>query len=258
MLKLGKLLVIFVLVISLLLFTSILVKADTSADVTISATGILVGSPGAFTVYYISDFEVGMSWIKPVGGNNTMIRVKYGSTPVDRNDGYLVYYGNLEVANDPNIDLTSGQLPTYRAWSQRVDGVWENMGATGEANFMSQSFMFIGLIIMAGFLTFLARYTGQLLMRIAAALIWLVLGIWLLVGNITNLGIASPWTQVLAFVFIIMVLVPLTWQMGTETRVEVGTKSWTEWGKRPLGIQESRSTRVRRERREKIRERLHR
>ena len=118
---------------------------------------------------------------------------------------------------------------------------------------MSQSFLFIGLIIMAGFLTFLARYTGQLLMRIAAALIWLSLGIWLLIGDVANLNLGDAWVQVLGFVFLIMTIVPLTWQMATEIRTEKRGQSWAEWGKKPVEAEKPRSQRVYEEHKARIR-----
>ena len=109
---------------------------------------------------------------------------------------------------------------------------------------MSQSFLFIGFVMMAGFLTYFARYTSQLLVRLAAALIWLALGIWLLLGDVANLSMEDNWTKVLGFVFIIMVIVPLTWQIRTDVRHEAQVRgvagypgasreSWTSWGPSP-------------------------
>lgn len=59
-----KWLAVIVCLVLILLPTST-IRADTSSDVTITATGIVIGAPGGFTVYYISDYEVGLSWTKP-------------------------------------------------------------------------------------------------------------------------------------------------------------------------------------------------
>lgn len=243
----------FFVVILLLLVAPTLVSADSTETITITAVGYIVGAPGGLTLTYISDYEIGISWTKGPGAVNTLVRAAYDRLPTDRSDGFEIYYGSGTSATQwiENLGLVGPIY--YRAWSETANGTWEETGTTGVGNFMSQSFLFIGVIIMAGFLTFLARYTGQLLMRIAAALIWLVLGIWLLIGNVTNLGLDSPWTQVLGFVFIIMVIVPLTWQMRTEVRTESQGKLWSEWSKIPREPVKSRSQLTKERHKERLR-----
>ena len=58
-------------------------------------------------------------------------------------------------------------------------------------------------------------------------------GFWLLLGDVTNLQLSDPWTIMLAWVFIIMTLVPFLAQMDTEIRHEKKGQSWTEYGKKP-------------------------
>lgn len=125
-------LIVVVAVSSVLIFAPSVVLADTSADVVVTAVGFIVEAPGGFTVYYISDYEVGLSWTKPEGADNTMIRAAYGRMPEDREDGYLVYYGDLEYTSDTAVALDDIAVPVYyRAWSQNEGGVWENEGSTG-------------------------------------------------------------------------------------------------------------------------------
>jgi hypothetical protein len=320
------------LILLLALLLPVKVSADTSAEITITATGLVLVGPSGLMLTYISDYEIGVSWINSPETDNTLVRVKFGSPPVDRFDGYLAYYGKEESFIDDSVDLTTistiyyatwnlsplgeweltstrvsyvsdyevtinwdididtvesqvrvrfGSPPSlssgyvvyqgagdsysdtsidvslssnlfYRAWAQSDLGVWEEVGMIAEAGFMSQAFLFIGLIIMAGFLTFLARYTGQLLSRLASSLIWLALGIWLLLGDVTNLELTASWTIILAFVFIVMTIVPLTWQISTEIKTQAKGKSWSEWGKRPVEDVLPRDVQVKKAHRERL------
>ncbi len=108
---------------------------------------------------------------------------------------------------------------------------------------ITADYLFIGLILIAAFLTYLARYTAQILVRMAASLAWLAMGIWLLLGNVTGLGMSDNWAKVLGFVFIIMCIVPFTWQARTDiertTTVQkkgfpgAETASYKDWGPTP-------------------------
>lgn len=124
------------------------VLAETSAEVTVTATGYVCDAPGGFTVTYISDYEVGLSWTKGDGAENTMVRAKYGSMPESREDGYLVYYGNGNYTSDTGVSLdeTASDI-YYRAWSQNSNEVWEEEG-TG--SFWENIYVVtIGLIVLA-------------------------------------------------------------------------------------------------------------
>jgi len=117
------------------------------------------------------------------------------------------------------------------------------------------------LAVLAGLalaLTFLALKVRLLLFRVAPAMAWLALGMVLLVSPAT-IGLTSfadPWVTVLGFIFLVMTIAPLTLQVVTETKVKTKTGAeYTKWGKEPIDADdESRSRRVYRERREKIRE----
>ena len=92
------------------LFTTTLVKADTSADITITASGYICGAPGGFTITYVNDYEVQLDW--SVGDNavNTMVRAAYGHFPADITDGYQVYYGNGTTTNDDATSLAAPDI----------------------------------------------------------------------------------------------------------------------------------------------------
>jgi hypothetical protein len=103
----------------------IVARADTSANVTVTAIGYVCGAPGGLTLTYINDYEVGISWIKGVDADNTMIRAAYGRYPTDRTDGYLVYYGDGTSTSDTGVSLDETATPVYyRAWSENAGGIW--------------------------------------------------------------------------------------------------------------------------------------
>ena len=109
---------------------------------------------------------------------------------------------------------------------------------------MSMTSWFAIVAVLALALTFLSRRTHDILLRIGAALCWLALLMYLLVGGDTSLVLSNPWIQVLAFALLVMVIVPLTWQMKSDiqheksVRGKIGgypgskSESWTEWGPR--------------------------
>jgi len=246
-----KILRIFIVlgIVTLQLLPTLGVKAGTSADVTIIATGMVVGIPGApggFTLTYITDSKVGISWTKDTFTANTMIRVKQGGFPTSMTDGYLVYYGPGTTTNDTALNVASPESWFYRAWSENITGGWSVLYSEGDTNiFMSTSFLFIGFILLCSVLTFIAIKANLLLFRLASAGSWLALGLWLLLSNTTNLDLGDTWTQVLGFVFIMMTIAPLTLQMITETKHEkvrrgdqggypgASSESWTKWGPSP-------------------------
>lgn len=142
-----------------------------SADIVITATGIVVAAPGGFTVTYVSDSEIGLSWTLAPGAINTMVRAAPGRMPANQTDGYLVYYGSGTYVSDFRDIATS--LPIYyRAWSQRADGAWETLGTTGEGNFMSMSFIYVGLIIMGIALSIMAFVFRKAILSVLAASAW--------------------------------------------------------------------------------------
>ena len=107
------------------------VLADTSAEVTVTAAGYVCAAPGGLTLTYISDYEVGISWTKGEGAENTMVRAAVGRLPESRTDGYLVYYGDGTSTSDFSNNLDVLDAPVYyRAWSQNAAGTWEDVGSS--------------------------------------------------------------------------------------------------------------------------------
>lgn len=186
--------------------------ANPQVHITVSA--FVVGSPSGLTLTYVSDNQIDISWTKGIGAVNTMVRVKYDSVPTSRTDGYQVYYGVGDNVTDSNVDLTSPRVPYYKAWSQNALGAWELLGVSAGANFMSLSYLWIGLIIMA-----LAFSAGTFIWRRAmlsylSAFIWLVL-----VGfAITNLDMAvvANISLPVFFLFCFVTMLASSWFLRPE------------------------------------------
>ena len=176
-----KWLVILALLILGLILGTIPVLADTSAEVTITATGWVCGAPGGFTLTYISDYEVGISWTKGIDAENTMIRAAYGRVPESRTDGYLVYYGPDdgigEIISDTGVNFDEGVSDVYyRAWSQNAAGIWEE---TGTSNLMESPYML--LIVLAGLafgFTIASAVLKKGFLAFAAASVWVITSIY--------------------------------------------------------------------------------
>ena len=89
---------------------------------------------------------------------------------------------------------------------------------------MSMSVLFCSILVAGIALTILARNTHDILLRIGASLCWLALLIYLLIGGDATLDMGNNWIRVLAFAFLVMVVVPLTWQMKTDIRHEASVR----------------------------------
>lgn len=222
----------FVILLVLILLIPSVVRAETSAEVMVTASGLVVGSPTGLTFTYISDYEVGLSWTKGEDAVNTLIRRTKNRPPEDRYDGVLVYEGSGESTKDW-VDIITAPVVYYRAWSQNAEGQWEEIGASGEANFMSQSFMllvFLGFALGLMVINFRRR---NILLALAASLMWLALAMWLFFGASAPIGLSETWKTIIAWVFFIMLFIPLLLQLDTEVKHEAEGHSWSTWGEEP-------------------------
>jgi len=155
------------------------VLADTSQEVTVTAMGYICAIPGGFTLTYINDYEVGISWIKGDGAENTMIRAAYGRVPESRTDGYLVYYGDGTMASDTGVNFEEGVSDVYyRAWSQNAGGVWEEVGIS---DLMENPYMLLAVLsglALALFIATFALKSGRRILAFASAGAWMLLGVY--------------------------------------------------------------------------------
>lgn len=203
-----------IIVLLLTILITLPVLADTSQDVTVTATGYICEAPGGFTLTYISDYEVGISWTKGEDAENTMIRAKYGSYPVDREDGYQVYYGDGTVASDTGVNFDEGVSDVYYiAFSQNASGAWEDVGSS---NFMENPHMLlIALIILALGFTIVSYIFKKGMLAFAGAGAWMVASIYCFTKSAETWDIYFS----LAFLFIGLLLAcmfsPLAWRETT-------------------------------------------
>jgi len=224
------------------IFATTPVLADTHAHIVVTASGYVTFGPSGLVLTYIDDWQVDLSWTPTNGSVGTMIRAAYGRQPSSPSDGYLVYNGSASNCSDTAVAIANPEPAYYSAWAIHPDGSYSSLYTKGDTEeFMSASFLFLGWILLSVMLTFLALKVKLILFRLAPAISWTGLGIWLLIGNVTNLGIASAWTQMLGFVFIIMAIGSLLLQIKSDTQHESVTRGkrgfpgaeserWEEWG----------------------------
>jgi hypothetical protein len=179
------LLTIGLALLSVALFVSP-VSAETSDMVLIKCTGYVCEAPGGFTVTYISDYEVGLSWTKGADAENTMVRGAIGREPTSRTDGWEVYYGEGTYATSwVNMEFLSEKV-YYKAWSQNADGVWEEGGsATGFVEGIT--IMLLAFIGMALGLMIAAYFARRRVLAFAAG------GAWILVSAFSYTKVLSEW-----------------------------------------------------------------
>lgn len=151
--------------------------SDPIVQITVSAWVWGNPPPSNFTVYYISDYEVGFTWTLPPGEVNTMIRAKYGSYPTGITDGYLVYYDNGESCSDTAVSLDETATPVYyRAWCEDAFGGWSALYAEG---FIEGGGMkLIALIVLALGLMIVGYAWKRQALVFGAVGGWMVLGVY--------------------------------------------------------------------------------
>lgn len=160
-------------------------SAATEQDVTVTATpayGILT-----FSIDYISDTQMDLSWTTTGDVVNVMVRAKYGedldeipnedTTP---SDGYLVYEGDGSSVSDTSLDFDQNPGPLYyKIWGQKVDDKWY----TGSMSDWEESAVMtlLGMLAFAGILSFLAFRSSFRPMRFVAGFAWVaVLVFWIM------------------------------------------------------------------------------
>lgn len=160
-------------------------QAATSSEVTITAVGMVVAAPGGFTVTYISDYEVGLSWVKPAGAANVMIRAKYSDYPNEPNpgeeptDGYLVYYGDGTYTSDTAVSLDETATPVYyKAWCETTNGQWGTLYASGEMEGIGMVLIAFVVLALGLLIAAFALSSGRKLLAFASAGAWALLGVY--------------------------------------------------------------------------------
>jgi hypothetical protein len=156
-------------------------EAATTQDVTVTATGIICGTPSGLTLTYVNDNQVDIDWTVGVGSDSTMIRAAYGDYPTSITDGYLVYQGAGNHASDTGVSLADEvQGIYYRAWAAKA-GVWTG---TYASNWFGDNVMLIGdMLFLLGFLilpiglTIIAFKAKIAWIMFPVSVLWLVLAL---------------------------------------------------------------------------------
>lgn len=139
------------ILLGIILFSipSVSVLAD-SPSVTVTVSASVVGIPGGFTVTYVNDEQVDLSWTMPAGATNVMVRSATGRPPESRTDGNLVYYGDAESCSDTSVSLDETLVPVYyRAWSETAEGAWSPMFAEGNIEGVGMTIFAVVAIVLA-------------------------------------------------------------------------------------------------------------
>ena len=160
-----------------------------------SATGVLAANPTVgitvtavsggitdFTIEYISETQLDITWGYSGDAVNVMIRAKYGEFPAnipdaltEPSDGYLVYYGNGVATSDTSMDFDENPGPLYyRAWAEDAGGNWEIVPKEGTEESNIMTLLFLGGIPLALVIAMFAVKNEVL--GYAAALFWAILG----------------------------------------------------------------------------------
>jgi len=132
----------------------ILGMAGVDDSTLIVATGFMaVLPPTNLVLTYVADHECLVQWTKGADAENSMVRACVGRVPADRDDGYLVYYGEDAEVTDFDVDLDQTRV-WYRVWSQASAGHWEDEGIydwIGGSGLTFLGFLAIPLVFMVAF-----------------------------------------------------------------------------------------------------------
>lgn len=138
----------------------------------------------SFSIDYISDTQMDLSWTVAADVTNVMVRAKYGedldeipNEDTDPSDGYLVYEGAGSSVSDTSLDFDQNPGPLYfKIWGQKVDNKWY----TGSKYVWEESAVmtFLGILLFAFILSYLAFRSSFKPMRFVAGFAWVAVLIY--------------------------------------------------------------------------------
>ncbi len=187
--------IILIILLAMLLFATPVLAAD-SVDITVTAQGIVSGGITDFTIIYVTDTRLDLTWTLGDNISKIMIRAKYGEYPADitadnetPSDGYLVYYGSGNSTSDTSMNLDQNPGPIYyRAWAQRVDGGWVTTPSEGWKE--SKVMTLLAIIGVATVLSFIGvKYTQ---MRLIAGMAWWFVAVYWVYSPPSAIAKGSP------------------------------------------------------------------
>ena len=208
--------------IGIVLLQIVPVLAGTSIDISVYARGSVGVSN--FTVTYVSDTDMYLTWGYSADVVKVMVRAKYGSYPNEipndttaPSDGYLVYYGSDNSTEDTSMDFNENPGPLYySAWGQKADGTWYT--TTQQANKEAMILNYIAFFLLALALTVISLKWYNILLSLLAAISWLCLWRYNLTNPPSNVAIGSTTQEWLTYLFIGMAIVTMLIYFGRRNR----------------------------------------
>jgi hypothetical protein len=208
------------MVVVVLPFSTVL--AGTYVDIGVTAQGIASGGIANFTIVYVSETRLDLSWISGANVTAVMVRAKYGAYPNDitsenetPSDGYLVYYGSGDNVSDTsmNFDENPGGL-YYRLWAQQADGTWVITPQEGwkESAIMTLIAIF-GLAVALSFIAYKSYFYGT---KILATVGWIGALVYWINNRPSSIAQGASADVVIIFVLSIAAFVFLTWAWFTR------------------------------------------
>jgi len=141
-----------------------------------------------FTIVYVGDTQMDLSWTATGDVVNVMVRAQYGedldeipNEDTAPSDGYLVYEGAGSSISDVSMDFDQNPGPLYyKIWGQKVDDKWY----TGSYSAWEESAVMtlLGMLFFAFILSYLAFRSSFKPMRFVAGFAWVaVLIFWIMI-----------------------------------------------------------------------------
>ena len=194
-----------------------------------------------------------ISWVEGFNSIGTLLIISEDIEPTDctvpdlgnlSSGSYILYNGSGTSLDSDYCGIDTDMHEYYiTAWGYDGSGNY-SVSCTNETiggASMATMILFFGWIVLSLALTFLALKVKLILFRLAPALSWTGLGIWLLIGDIPNLGMSDTWVQMLGFVFVVMAIGSLLLQIKSDSQHEklvrgrhgapgAESERWEEWG----------------------------
>ena len=218
-------------------------------------------APGNLVLTALGGSSVGINWTKAVDTNadTTLVRGFSGGYPEDKEAGWLVYNSTGTYTTDSHGLSFDLENPYYRLWSYNGTAGFSTDYTEGSIG--GESMFFMGILAL-GLVLFLASFKWRdILLSYSAALTWMAIGFWWILGGLANFNLDDLWVKILIFIPFILAFTVLLRLMNTEIRHEASggaggsrtTQSWTTRGATPKTRQVNRTVEYRKMLRKRLR-----
>ena len=149
------------------------VMGASEAGVTVVATPDVGDGITSFTATIITDTQVDLEWTVDVDITSVIIRAQYGSMPMSRTEGYLVYEGSGSSISDTsmNFDTEAGEL-FYRIWAYHDTIGWLDSEVQTQS-LESLIMTLLAVFALCGIITAVSFRNSFPLLKLAAATAWI-------------------------------------------------------------------------------------